>query len=137
MHWCHWYSCTGLQYLDSNRTYAFPGLQFNTIRPGKLDFLTSRAEVLRMGGRVSSELTVSLSPKLFTLCIHDCAATSLDTGRIEYADDTSILGLIKLPEESTYRHVIKNLTVQTEESDLFNIDKTSEIKFQEKTQLNK
>ncbi|XP_073720820.1 uncharacterized protein [Misgurnus anguillicaudatus] len=94
---------------------------FNTIRPGRLtekltdlgvptptcnwilDFLIERPQVVRMGRRVSAELIIStgspqgccLSPKLFTLYTHDCISTQDNTIIIKYADDTTILGLIK------------------------------------------
>lgn len=94
---------------------------FNTIRPGRLtekltdlgvptptcnwilDFLTERPQVVRMGRRVSAELIIStespqgccLNPKLFTLYTHDCVSTQGNTIIIKYADDTTILGLIK------------------------------------------
>ncbi|KAI2645121.1 hypothetical protein H4Q32_027825 [Labeo rohita] len=114
-----------LQHLESSRTYVRMlfldySYAFNTIRPGKLikkltdlgittsicnwilDFLTDRPQVVRMGGLVSDELTIStgspqgccLSPKLFTLYTYDCVSTQDNSIVIKYADDTTILGLI-------------------------------------------
>jgi len=149
-----------LQHLESRRTYARMlfldySSAFNTIRPGKLikkltdlgvptptcnwilDFLTERPQVVRMGGRVSTELTVStgspqgccLSPKLFTLYTHDCTSTQDNTILIKYADDTTVLGLIKgSGDESGYRTLVNNILVYGEENDLIlNTNKTKEI----------
>lgn len=61
-----------------------------------LDFLTERPHVVRMGGRVSVELTVSTgmpqgychSPKLFTLHTHDTISTQDNAIITRNADDT-------------------------------------------------
>ncbi|XP_039876554.1 uncharacterized protein LOC120726733 [Simochromis diagramma] len=123
-----------LQHLKSSSTYVRMlfldySSAFNTIRPGKLieklsdvniptltcnwilDFLTERPQVVRIGGRVSAELTIStgspqgccLSPKLFTLYTHDCVSTQENAIIIKYANNTTILGLINRGYESGYR----------------------------------
>ncbi|XDV41036.1 hypothetical protein PO909_009977 [Leuciscus waleckii] len=115
-----------LQHLDRTGTYVRMlfldySSAFNTIRPGKLivkladlgvpsttcnwvlDFLSDRPQKVRMGGNISTELTLStgtpqgccLSPKLFTLYTHDCVTNQNNTAIIKYADDTTVLGLIK------------------------------------------
>ncbi|XP_029106248.1 uncharacterized protein LOC114910215 [Scleropages formosus] len=158
-----------LQHLDCSRTYVRMlfldySSDFNTIRPGKLitkltdlgvqtttcnwilDFLTDRPQVVRMGRRVSGELTVStgspqgccLSPKLFTLYTYDCDSTQDDTVVIKYANDMTILGLIKNEDESGYRASVNSILVYGEENDLvLNVDKMREliIDFRKKSSL--
>ena len=127
---------------------------FNTIRPMKLtvklanlgvptptcnwilDFLKNRPQVLRMGKKTSAEITVStgtpqgccLSPKLYSLYTHDCVSTQKSNIIIKYADDTTILGLIKGGNESMYREQVNNIITYGEENDLvFNVEKTKEV----------
>jgi len=127
---------------------------FNTIRPGKLikklvhlgvptttcnwvlDFLTNRQQRVRIGSNISTELTLStgtpqgccLSPKLFTLYTHDCGTDRNNTAIIKYADDTTVVGLIKGGDETGYRELIDNILAYGEDNDLIlNIDKTKEL----------
>lgn len=148
-----------LLHLDYNRTYVRMlfldySSAFNTIRPAKLivklidlglpattcnwilDFLLNRLQVVKMGGIISGNLTVStgtpqgccLSPKLFTLYTHDCVSTQDSSLVIKYADDTTILGLIKGGDETGYRELANDIMVYGEENDLFlNVDKTREL----------
>ena len=148
-----------LQHLDTHSTYARLlfldySSAFNTIRPMKLtvkladlgvptptcnwilDFLIDRPQVVRLGKKVSAELTVStgtpqgccLSPKLFSLYTYDCTSTQDNNIIIKYADDTTILGLIRGGDESSYRDMVHNITVYGEDNDLvLNIDKTKEL----------
>lgn len=82
--------------------------------------------MVRMEGKVSTELTVStdspqgccLSPKLFTLYIHDCVLTRDDTIVLRYADDNTVLGLIRDRDEEGYRNVVKDIIVYGEDNDL-------------------
>ena len=93
---------------------------FDTIRPMKLtvklanlgvptstcdwilDFLIDRPQV-RMGDKTSAKLTVStgtpqccfLSPKLCTLYTHDYFYTQNYSNITKYADDKTVIGLIK------------------------------------------
>ncbi len=149
-----------LQHLDSNNTYALLlfldySSAFNTIRPLKLtakladlgvptpsrnwilDFLTDRPQVVRMGKKVSAELTVStgtpqgccLSPELFSLYTYDCAPPHNNNSIIiKYADDTTIIGLIRGGDESAYRDLVSKIAVYGEDNDLvLNLDKTREL----------
>lgn len=88
----------------------------------------------QVGGMVSIKLTVSkispqgccLSPKL--MHTHDCVSTQNDTILIKYADNTTILGLIKREDESGYRILVNNILVHGEENDLIiNTHKSREI----------
>ncbi len=112
-------------FLDYNST-------FNTVQPTKLvtkladhrlptpicswilHFLTERPQVDRVGNMVSGALAIStetpqgccLSPRLFTLYTHDCLSTHKLSHIFKFADDTSILGLIKGTDESHYRQQV-------------------------------
>ncbi len=62
-----------------------------------LDFLTGRSQVVRMGNNTSSPLTLNtgapqgcvLSPLLYSLYTHDCAATHSSNVIVKFADDTT------------------------------------------------
>ncbi len=69
-----------------------------------------------------------LSPKLFSLYTYDCNFTQDNTIIIKYADDTTIIGLIKGEDESSYRELVHKIIVYGENNDLvLNIDKTKEL----------
>ncbi|KAF7654199.1 hypothetical protein LDENG_00072850, partial [Lucifuga dentata] len=86
---------------------------FNTIIPQHLvsttlcnwilDFLSERPQFVRVGKNTSSVITLSTgSPQgcvpsllLFTLMTHDCVARSTPNHIIKYADDTTVVGLIR------------------------------------------
>ena len=108
---------------------------FNTVIPDKLvlklhavglpvslchwirDFLTSRPQVVRIGNKTSSPLVLStgtpqgcvLSPALFTLFTHDCAAIHPTNTVVKFADDTTVVGLISDNNETHYREEIHQL----------------------------
>lgn len=61
-------------------------------------------------------------------CTFDCISTQDSTTIIKYADDTTILDLIKSGDESGYRKLVNKILAYGEENDLIlNIDKTKEI----------
>ncbi|KAI4890335.1 hypothetical protein NFI96_001135 [Prochilodus magdalenae] len=76
-----------------------------------LDFLTGRPQSVRIGHNTSSTTTLStgapqgcvLSPLLFTLLTHDCAAMHSSNHIIKFADDTTVVGLISKNTEHTER----------------------------------
>ncbi len=87
-----------------------------------LVFLTGRSQVVRMGNNTSSPLTLNtgapqvciLSPLLYSLYTHDCAATHSSNIIVKFADYTTVIGLI--------------LTKWCQENHLsLNIDKTKEL----------
>lgn len=98
-----------------------------------LDFLTDRPQGVRMRNQVSAELAVStgtprgccLSPKLYSLYINDCASTQENKSIIKYADDMTILGIIKGGGESSYTEP-ENLSMRRTTT-LFSIDKTKTL----------
>ncbi|KAK3553519.1 hypothetical protein QTP70_004199 [Hemibagrus guttatus] len=67
-----------------------------------LDFLTGRPQSVWIGNSTSSATTLNtgapqgcvLSPLLFTLLTHDCAAMHSSNHIIKFADDTTMVGLI-------------------------------------------
>ncbi|KAK3522402.1 hypothetical protein QTP86_009812 [Hemibagrus guttatus] len=67
-----------------------------------LDFLTGRPQSVRIGNSISSTTTLStgapqgcvLSPLLFNLLTHDCAAMHSSNHIIKFANDTTMVGLI-------------------------------------------
>ncbi|KAK3554237.1 hypothetical protein QTP70_020097 [Hemibagrus guttatus] len=76
-----------------------------------LDFLTRRHQSVWIGNNISSITTLStgapqfclLSPMLFTLLTHDCAAIHNSNHIIKFADDTTVVGLISKKDESERR----------------------------------
>jgi len=94
---------------------------FNTVIPRKLteklftlgltsslcfwvvDFLTNRPQAVRVGTRTSSFRTENtrtpqgcvLSPLLCTLFTYNCIPSQSNTSIIKFADDTTVIGLIK------------------------------------------
>ncbi len=82
-----------------------------------LDFLPVRSQVVRMGNNTSSPLTLNtgapqgcvLSPLLYSLYTHDCAATHSSNIIVKFADDTMVIGLITDNDEMAYRAEVSTL----------------------------
>ena len=100
---------------------------FNTIVPSKLinklrslgrntsrcnwilDFLTGRPQEVRVGNNTSATLILNtgapqgfvLSPLLYSLFTHDCMARHDSNTIIQFADDTTVVGLITDNETTT------------------------------------
>ncbi|KAK3527280.1 hypothetical protein QTP86_018608 [Hemibagrus guttatus] len=76
-----------------------------------LDFLTGRPPSIRIGNSTSSATTLNtgapqgcvLSPLLFTLLTHNCAAMHSSNHIIKFTDDRTVVGLISKNNESAYR----------------------------------
>uniref|UniRef100_A0A3B1J4C9 Reverse transcriptase domain-containing protein n=1 Tax=Astyanax mexicanus TaxID=7994 RepID=A0A3B1J4C9_ASTMX len=101
-----------------------------------LDFLMGRPQSVLFGGSTSSSITLNtgapqgsvLSPLLFTLLTHDCAAKHSSNSFIKFADDTTVLGLITKGDESAYREEVQRLTDWCTVNNLhLNVDKTKEM----------
>ncbi|KAI4903708.1 hypothetical protein NFI96_021079 [Prochilodus magdalenae] len=101
-----------------------------------LDFLTGRPQSVRIGRNTSSTTTLStgapqgcvLSPLLFTLLTHDCAAMHSSNHIIKCADDTTVVGLISRNDESAYREEVQRLTDWCRTNNLsLNVDQTKEM----------
>ncbi|KAK3518408.1 hypothetical protein QTP70_000609 [Hemibagrus guttatus] len=100
-----------------------------------LDLLTGRPQSVRIGNSSSSTTTLStravgcvLSPLLFTLLIHDCAAMHSSNHIVKFADDTTVVGLISKNDKSAYREEVQRLTAWCKANSLsLNVDKTKEV----------
>ncbi|KAK1796865.1 hypothetical protein P4O66_000953 [Electrophorus voltai] len=101
-----------------------------------LDFLTGRPQSVRIGSSTSNTTTLStgapqgsvLSPLLFTLLTHDCAAMHSSNHIIKFADDTTVVGLINKDNESAYREEVQELVSWCKVNNLYlNVDKTKEM----------
>ncbi len=69
-----------------------------------------------------------LSPLLYSLYTHDCAATHSSNVIVKFADDTTVIGLITDNDETAYRAEVSTLTKWCQENHLsLNIDKTKEL----------
>ncbi|KAK3572187.1 hypothetical protein QTP86_024858 [Hemibagrus guttatus] len=87
-----------------------------------LDFLTGRPQSVRIGNSFSSTTTLSigapqgcvLSPLLFTLLIHDCAAMHSSNHIVKFADDTTVPGV-----DNTKEMVVDFRRAQSDHSPLF------------------
>ncbi len=79
-------------------------------------FLTDRQQLVRLGKFSSSTCTIStgapqgcvLSPLLFSLYTNDCRSKD---PFVNFADDTTLIGLIQDSDESAYRQEVKELAV--------------------------
>ncbi|KAK3574279.1 hypothetical protein QTP86_004378 [Hemibagrus guttatus] len=98
-----------------------------------LDFLTGRPQSVQIGNSTSSAITLNtgapqgcvLSPLMFTLLTHDCAAMHSSN---HIADDTTVVGLISKNDESAYREEVQRLTAWCKDNNLsLNVEKTKEM----------
>ncbi|KAK3506644.1 hypothetical protein QTP70_011569 [Hemibagrus guttatus] len=101
-----------------------------------LDFLTGRPQSVRIGNSTSSTTTLNtgapqgcvLSPLLFTLLTHDCAAMHSSNHIIKFADDTTVVGLISKNDESANREEVQRLTAWCKANNLsLNVEKMKEM----------
>ncbi len=82
-------------------------------------FLTDREQVVRLGKFSSSTHTIStgalqgcvFSPLLFSLYTNDCTSKDPSIKLLNFADHTTLIGLIQDGDESAYRQEVKELTV--------------------------
>ncbi|KAK3518211.1 hypothetical protein QTP70_033911, partial [Hemibagrus guttatus] len=101
-----------------------------------LDFLPGRPQSVWIGNSISSTTTLStgapqgcvLSPLLFALLTHDCAAMHSLNHIIKLADDTTVVGIINKNNESAYIEEVQRLTAWCRANSLFlNVYKTKEM----------
>ncbi|KAM7379021.1 hypothetical protein PAMP_017842 [Pampus punctatissimus] len=127
---------------------------FNTIIPSKLvsklcdlgintslcnwilDFLTNRPQYVKLDGHISSTLTLNtgvpqgcvLSPLLYSLFTFDCTPVHGSNSIIKFADDTTVIGLIRNNDEADYREEVQHLAAWCADNNLtLNTRKTKEI----------
>ncbi|KAK3537404.1 hypothetical protein QTP70_008859 [Hemibagrus guttatus] len=100
------------------------------------DFLTWRPHSVRIGNSTSSATTLNtgalqgcvLSPLLFTLLTHDCAAMHSSNHIIKFVDDTTVVGLISKNDESAYREEVQRVTASCKANNLsLYVEKTKEM----------
>ncbi|KAJ8404745.1 hypothetical protein AAFF_G00336080 [Aldrovandia affinis] len=101
-----------------------------------LDFLTNRPQSVRIGNLTSSTLTLNtgvpqgcmLSPLLYSLFTYDCTPMHDTNTIIKFADDTTVVGLIKNNDETAYREEIQHLATWCADNNLaLNTKKTKEL----------
>ncbi|KAI5628316.1 gastrula zinc finger protein XlCGF28.1-like [Silurus asotus] len=100
-----------------------------------LDFLTGRPQSVRIGNSISSTTTLSTGAsqvcvlsQLFTLLTYNCVAMHSSNHIIEFADDTTVVGLISKNDEPTYREEVQRLTAWCGVNNLsLSVDKTKEM----------
>ena len=106
------------------------------LRNWVLDFLTGRPLVVKVGNNTSTPLILNigapqgcvLSPLLYSLFTHDCVAMHASNSIIEFADDTTVVGLITNKNETAYREEVRALGVWCQENNLsLNVRKTKEM----------
>ncbi|KAL0151023.1 hypothetical protein M9458_053536 [Cirrhinus mrigala] len=82
-------------------------------------FLTDRQQLVRLGKLTSSTRTIStgapqgcvLSPLLFSLYTNDCTSKDPSVKLLKFADDTTVIGLIRDGDESAYRQEVEQLSL--------------------------
>ncbi len=115
----------------------FPLSAFNTIIPDTIQnkltqlsmptsvcqwitsFLTDRQQLVRLGEFSSTTCTIStgapqgcvLSPLLFSLYMNDCTSKDPSVKLLQFADNTTLIGLIQDGDKSAYRQEVKELAV--------------------------
>ncbi len=78
-------------------------------------FLTDRQQLVRLGKLTSRTLIIStgapqgcvLSPLLFSLYTNDCTSKDPSVKLLKFADDTTVICLIKDRDESAYRQEVE------------------------------
>ncbi|XP_030641384.1 NACHT, LRR and PYD domains-containing protein 12-like [Chanos chanos] len=127
---------------------------FNTVIPSKLisklsqlgistslgnwtlDFLTNRPQSVKLDYLTSSTLTLNtsmaqgcvLSPLLYSLFTYDCIPVHGTNTIIKFADDTTVVGLIREDDETAYRDEVEHLAAWCADNNLaLNTQKTKEI----------
>ncbi|KAI4903633.1 hypothetical protein NFI96_009461, partial [Prochilodus magdalenae] len=127
---------------------------FNTVIPSKLisklddlgisttlcnwisDFLTDRPQSVKLDNLSSSFISLNTgvpqgcvsSPILYSLFTHDCVPIHGSNTIMKYADDTTVIGLIRDNDETGYRDEIQHLSTWCHDNNLtLNTQKTKEI----------
>ena len=127
---------------------------FNTIVPSKfiiklealglspslcnwvLDFMTGQPQVEKVGNNISTSLILNtgapqgcvLSPLLYSLFTPNCVAMHASSSIQEFADDTTVVGLITNNDETAYREELRALGVWCQENTLsLNFNKSKEM----------
>ena len=98
--------------------------------------IKDRGQRVRIGSRYSESIQLStgapqgcvISPTLFTLFTSDCKSSNQHTMIVKFADDTTLVGLIKNDDESHYRQQTADLMSWCQQNSLvLNVNKTKEV----------
>ncbi|KAI4903872.1 hypothetical protein NFI96_022133, partial [Prochilodus magdalenae] len=127
---------------------------FNTVIPSKLiyklsqlgistslcnwilDFLTDRLQSVKLDKLFSSTITLNtgvpqgcvLSPLLYSLFTYDCVPVYGSNSIIKFADDTTVIVLIRGDDETAYRDEVQHLAAWCDDNNLvLNTQKTKEV----------
>ncbi|KAL0199976.1 hypothetical protein M9458_003163, partial [Cirrhinus mrigala] len=99
-------------------------------------FLTDRQQLVRLGKLTSGTRTIStgapqgcvLSPLLFSLYTNDCTSKDPSVKLLKFADDTTVIGLIRDGDETAYRQEVEQLSLWCSHNNLeLNTLKTVEM----------
>ncbi|KAL0185672.1 hypothetical protein M9458_017342, partial [Cirrhinus mrigala] len=99
-------------------------------------FLTDRQQLVRLGKLTSGTRTINtgapqgcvLSPLLFSLYTNDCTSKDPSVKLLKFADDTTVIGLIRDGDESAYRQEVGQLSLWCSRNNLeLNTLKTVEM----------
>ncbi|KAL0194426.1 hypothetical protein M9458_012722, partial [Cirrhinus mrigala] len=100
------------------------------------NFRTDRQQLVRLGKLTSGTCTTStgapqscvLSPLLFSLYTNDCTSKDPSVKLLKFADDTTVIGLIRDGDESAYRQEVEQLSLWCSHNNLeLNTLKTVEM----------
>ncbi|KAI4873926.1 hypothetical protein NFI96_030144 [Prochilodus magdalenae] len=148
---------TVLSHLDCQNSYVRMlfidfSSAFNTVIPSKLiyklsqlgistslcnwilDFLTDRPQSVKLDKLFSSTITLNtgvpqgcvLSPLLYSLFTYDCVPVY--GSMIKFANDTTVIGLIRGDDETAYRDEVQHLAAWCDDNNLvLNTQKTKEV----------
>jgi hypothetical protein len=101
-----------------------------------LDLLTGRPQLVRVGNNTSATLILNtgdpqgcvLSPLLYSLFTHECTARHNSNTIIQFADDTTVVGLITDNDETAYREKVTDLALWCQDNNpSFKVIKTKEM----------
>jgi hypothetical protein len=74
------------------------------------NFLTDRSQQVRLGNITSSTRTISTGAP-FSLYTNDCTSGDPSVKLLKFADDTTVIGLIRDGDESAYRREVDQLAL--------------------------
>lgn len=101
-----------------------------------LSFLSNRTQCVKVQNIISSTKTLNtgapqgcvLSPLLFSLYTNSCISSSPSVKLLKFADDTTVIGLIRAGDETSYREEVNHLVQWCAVNNLsLNISKTKEL----------
>ncbi|XP_013868639.1 RNA-directed DNA polymerase from mobile element jockey [Austrofundulus limnaeus] len=101
-----------------------------------LDFLTSRPQHVRLDNHFSSTIIINtgvpqgcvMSPFLYSILTYDCRPVHGSNAIIKFADDTTVIGLIRDNDEAAYREEVDRLAEWCDKNNLqLNTEKTKEL----------